>query len=76
MDPHRSRGTSIASCTSGRYGAIEQNIDDDQDRSIEHRSRGQNWDRPLIVDNYQTKNIKTMAQDLIILSTKSQKTFL
>ena len=53
MDPHRSRGTSIASCTSGRYGAIEQNIDDDQDRSIEHGSRGQNSVRPLIlVDNY------------------------
>ena len=34
MESQRSRGTSIASATSGRYGAIEQNIDDDQDRSL------------------------------------------
>ena len=38
MESQRSRGTigSIASGTQGRYGAIEQNIDDDQDRSLEH----------------------------------------
>ena len=38
MESQRSRGTSIASATSGRYGAIEQNIDDDQDRSLGHGS--------------------------------------
>ena len=38
MESQRSRGTSIASATSGRYGAIEQNIDDDQDRSFGHGS--------------------------------------
>ena len=90
MESQRSRGTSIASATSGRYGAIEQNIDDDQDRSLGHgtgqESMDQNRSGPFrcrgparSVDLwiwYWINNFKNMAQDPMIPSMKSPKTFL